>query len=107
MMKKLMSAMLALTLAFGAVAVQPGDAQAGHRGGRIAAGVAAGIIGLGILGAVANANQRHHGRYYDGGGECYSRERCGTGARRCWYNSWGDYVCRRGEYRCWREEVCD
>jgi hypothetical protein len=108
MIKKLMSALMALTLAFSALAVQPTDAQAGHRGGRVAAGVAAGIIGLGILGAYAHGRDRHDDRYYSSERECYpGPERCSYGARRCWYNSWGDYVCRRGEYRCYREQICD
>ena len=105
MMKKLMNVLMAITLAFGAIAVQPSDAEARNRGARVAAGVAAGIIGLGILGAAANARERH---YYRSSGECYpGPERCGYGAKRCWYNNWGDYVCRRGEYRCWRETICD
>lgn len=105
MMKKLMTALMAITLAFGAVSVQSTDAEARSRGGRIAAGVAAGIIGLGILGAYANARDRG---YYHSSGECYpGPERCGYSQRRCWYNNWGDLVCRRGEYRCWRETICD
>jgi hypothetical protein len=117
MIKKLMSAVLALTLAFGAMAATSSDADAGRRGGRLAVGVAAGIIGLGILGAAANARGRHHGHHdyrghhdagYDDERECYpGPERCGYGARKCWYNDFGDYVCRRGEYRCYREQICD
>ena len=115
MMKKFMSALMALALAFGSLAATSSDADAGRRGGRLAFGVAAGIIGLGILGAAANARGRHHGYYgggrhvdYDDDRECYpGPERCGYGARKCWYNDYGDYVCRRGEYRCYREQICD
>ena len=111
MMKKLMSALLALTLAFGSVAATSSDAEAGRRG-RLGVGIAAGIIGLGILGSIANARDRRHHGHHDSGyneeRECYpGPERCGYGARKCWYNNWGDYVCRRGEYRCYREQICD
>ena len=50
MLKKFMSPVLALMLAFGAVmSATTVPAEAG-RGGRVAAGVAAGIIGLGVMG---------------------------------------------------------
>lgn len=109
MIKKFLGTLMAMTLALGMVTAQPSTAEAGHRGGRIAAGVAAGIIGLGVLGAIANAGERRHrGYYYSSGGECYpGPERCGYTSRRCFYNNWGDYVCRGGQYRCWRETVCD
>jgi hypothetical protein len=108
MMKKLMTAVLALTMAFGTLTIQATDAEAGRRGGRLAVGVAAGIIGLGILGAAANARGHHRDRYYSSDRECYpGPERCSRGAERCWYDSFGDYVCRRGEYRCYRETICD
>lgn len=106
MLRKFLAPVMALVLTFGAVASTYEPAEAGHRGGRIAAGVAAGIIGLGILGAYANARDRHYYRTYER--ECYpGPERCGYASRRCHYNSWGDYVCRRGEWRCWRETICD
>jgi hypothetical protein len=109
MLKKLMSSLMALTMAFGIMAAVPSDAEARNRGGRVAAGVAAGIIGLGVLGAYAHARDHGgHRTYYRSSGECYpGPERCGYTSRRCSYNSWGDYVCRGGQYRCWREEVCD
>ncbi len=107
MLKKLLGGVLAITLAFGAVASTYQPAEAGHRG-RVAAGVAAGIIGLGILGAYAHARDRHYYRGYSRVRECYpGPERCGYTRRRCFYNSWGDYVCRRGKYRCWRDTICD
>jgi hypothetical protein len=103
--KKIIAPLMVLTLAFGAVASTYEPAEAGHRG-RFAAGVAAGIIGLGVLGAVANAHGRRH--YYRDVETCYEGpEHCGYTKDRCHYNSWGDYVCRRGEWRCWRETVCD
>lgn len=103
-LKKLIAPLMVLTLAFGAVATTYDAAEAGHRG-RFAAGVAAGIIGLGVLGAIAHADG--HRRYYSSG-ECYEGpERCGYANDRCFYNRWGDYVCRRGEWRCWHETICD
>jgi hypothetical protein len=109
MFKKLLGSLMAATVALGALTMQPAPASAGH-GGRVVAGVAAGIIGLGVLGAIAGAHEREHRRYYysSGGGECYpGPERCGYSNRRCFYNDWGDYVCRGGQYRCWRETICD
>ena len=106
MLKKILGSLMALTMALGLITAQPSTAEAGHRGGRIAAGVAAGIIGLGVLGAIAHADQRRH--YYRSSGGCYpGPERCGYAGRRCFYNSWGDYVCRGGQYRCWRDTICD
>lgn len=92
----------ALALAFGPLNMATATpAEAGH-GGRIAAGVAGAIIGLGVLGAYAHARDHYYVR------ECYpGPERCGYGPRRCFYNDYGDYVCRRGEWRCWRERYCD
>ena len=108
MLKKILGSLMAMTLAVGMITAQPSTAEAGHRGGRVAAGVAAGIIGLGVLGAIAHADEHRNRGYYRSSGECYpGPERCGYSNRRCFYNSWGDYVCRRGEYRCWRETICE
>ena len=111
MLKKFLNSLMALALAAGVMAAQPTTAEAGHNGGRVVAGVAAGIIGLGILGAYANARDREYygpRTYYRSSGGCYpGPERCGYSSRRCFYNDWGDYVCRGGQYRCWRETVCD
>ncbi len=101
MVKKITQSLLALTLALGVVVSSMQPAEAG-RGGRFAAGVAAGIIGLGLLGAYGHARDRHYDR------ECYpGPERCGWVRRRCFYNHYGDYVCRGGRYTCWRDEYCD
>jgi len=104
MIKKFMNVLMAVALMAGATAssIQPAEA----RGGRFAAGVAAGIIGLGIAGAIANAHGRD--RYYVEDRGCYpGRERCGWVNRRCFTNSWGDTVCRGGRYTCWRPTYCD
>ena len=83
-------------------AFPPQDADAHRRGGGVAAGVAIGtILGLGIAGAYAGP------RYYDGPG-CYAGPRhCDYVGRSCWFNRYGERICRGGEYRCWRERVCD
>jgi hypothetical protein len=105
MIKKLMQSLMALALVVGVTASSVQPADAGHRGGRVAAGVAAGIIGLGLLGAYANSRERH---YYRSSGECYpGPEECGWTNRRCFENEWGDRVCRGGRWTCWRPTYCD
>jgi hypothetical protein len=104
MFKKLTSlAMATLTmLSLSLATVQP---AAAHDGRGIGVGIAAGIIGLGILGAAAHARDRD--AYYANGG-CYKGpERCGWSDRRCFENRYGDTVCRGGVYRCWRPTICD
>ena len=104
MFKKIMNSLMALALVAGVTAstIQPAEA---HRGGRgVAAGVAAGIIGLGILGAYAHSRDRHYYRESN----CYpGPEECGWKNRRCFTNSWGDRVCRGGRWTCWRPTYCD
>jgi hypothetical protein len=102
MLKKLMQSAAALTLVLGLAAATSQQADAHRRGGGVAAGLAIGtILGLGIAGAYAGP------RYYDGPA-CYPGPRqCGYVGRRCWVNSYGERVCRGGEYRCWRPTVCD
>jgi hypothetical protein len=102
MLKKIAYPMIAVALAAGTAlaTVQPAEA----RGGRVAAGVAAGIIGLGILGAYAHARDRAYyaGRCYEVGGGCYWRE------GRCYINRFGDEVCRRSYRVCEPvRTVCD
>jgi len=103
-MKKLASLAMALTLALGigAASIQP--AEASHHGGRVAAGVAAGIIGLGVLGAYAHARDRtyYSGSCYRVGGGCYWKE------GHCWLDRYGYEVCRRGYRVCEPSRtVCD
>jgi len=83
------------------------QAQARHGAG-IAAGIAAGIIGLAIVGAAS----RHRGYYedaYDGPpGGCYRGPRtCNWENRHCFENRYGDYVCRGGDYVCRRPLICE
>ena len=107
MIRKILHPLLALTLAAGIATVSVQQAEAG-RGGRVGLGVAAGIIGLGILGAAASA--RGDGYYdddYDEGG-CYrGRRRCHWEGRRCYEDRYGDTVCRGGERVCHRPLICD
>ncbi len=106
MIKKILHPMLALVLAAGMAMTTMHDAEAGH-GSRVAAGVAAGIIGLGILGAAASA--RHDADYYDDYDDrCYrGRRRCHWEGRRCHENRYGDLICRGGERVCRRPLICD
>ena len=105
MIKKILHPLLALTLAAGIATVSVQQAEAG-RGGRVAAGVAAGIIGLGILGAAAHA--RGDGYYDDYDDGCYrGRRRCHWEGRRCYEDRYGEEVCRGGERVCHRPLICD
>jgi len=103
MMKTLMTMALAAVTFFGATVMTIEDAEA-RRGRNI--GIAAGIIGLGILGAAAAANARD--RHYERSGGCYpGPERCSWKNRHCFENRYGDYVCRGGRYTCHRPTICD
>jgi len=101
MLKKLMQSAVAFALVAGIAAASAHPAEAHRRG--VGAGLAIGaILGLGIAGAYAGP------RYYDDGPACYRGPRqCDYAGRRCWTNSYGERVCRGGEYRCWRPTICD
>lgn len=100
-MKALTTAVAAVAIMLGSAIPQSAPAHA-DRGGRVAVGVAAGIIGLGILGAYSGARARTYYRgCYDGPRECFYRE--GS----CYINRYGDEVCRRGYQVCERRRVCD
>jgi hypothetical protein len=103
MMKKIAQTLAALMLVLGIVATTAQPAEAHRRGGGVAAGLAIGtILGLGIAGAYAGP------RYYDEGPGCYRGPRqCDYVGRSCWRNSYGERICRGGEYRCWRPTICD
>ncbi|NOT70953.1 MAG: hypothetical protein HOP09_06595 [Hyphomicrobium sp.] len=109
MFKKLTHALMALTMMFGLAVTSAPQAEA-RRGHGLGVGIAAGIIGLGILGAAANARGYPHRSYsaYDDGGECYRGQReCHWSGRRCFENRWGDTVCRGGRYVCERPLICE
>jgi hypothetical protein len=98
---KLLAA-LGLAIAISAIPTHEAEARKG-RGAAFAAGVAAGIIGLGIIGA-AEADAR--ARY--GGGHCYKGRRvCDVVERDCFYNRAGDLICPAPERRCYRPTICD
>lgn len=100
MIKKLMqvAAVLSLVPGIAAASSQPAEARRGFGPG-LAVGA---ILGLGIAGAYAGP------RYYDYGPGCYRGPRqCDHVGRSCWFNSYGERVCRGGEYRCWRPTICD
>lgn len=103
MLKKIMQSAAALALVAGIFAATAQDAEA-RRGG-VAAGIAIGtILGLGIAGGYAGP------RYYDDddGPSCYRGPReCGYVGRSCWFNRYGERVCGRAKYRCWRPTICD
>lgn len=103
MLRKIMHSAMALALGAGLAVSSVDSAQAGGRGAGVAVGVAAGLIGLGILGAAANAGPRYYAR--EG---CYrGPERCAWRDRHCFINRYGDEVCRGGRYSCWRPTYCD
>ena len=106
MIRQILHCVMALTLAAGMAAASVDQAEAG-RGRGVAAGVAAGIIGLGILGAAAHARDDYgYDEDYDGG--CYRGPRqCEYQNRRCYENDYGDTVCRGGDYVCHRPLICD
>ena len=107
MFKKLMNMLMALSLASGMAFTSATTAEAGRRG--VGLGIAAGIIGLGILGAAsAHGHPRYYSRYDDDGDACYYGAReCHWTGRRCFENRWGDEVCRGGRYVCERPLICD
>jgi hypothetical protein len=109
MFKKFLSTVMAgvMMLGLSFATVQP--AEAGRGGRNVGIGIAAGIIGLGVLGAYAHARDRDRGHYYvRERSECYKgREQCGWHDRHCFNNRYGDYVCRGGTYRCYRPTICE
>ena len=105
MLKKITSAAMAAIVGAGLAASSIGEAQAHGRG--IGLGIAAGIIGLGVGAAIANAHERPYYSAYDDG-RCYRGPReCHWTNRRCFENSYGDTVCRGGRYLCDRPLICD
>ena len=76
-------------------------------GGGFGAGVAAGILGLGVLGAIESERDRD---YYEGRYGPYCRPgplECHTYEARCYRDEYGERVCPPAERRCFRREICD
>jgi hypothetical protein len=81
--------------------VQNAEAHRRYHGGHAAGAVAGAIIGLGVLGAYAAGRERGYYR------SCYPGRRvCDVVGQRCWYNRYGEYVCK-DDVRCYRREICD
>lgn len=111
MYKKIFGFILVLVLSCSTfIDVKINSAQAGH-GGSLAAGIAGGIIGFGLLSAYAHAQDRGYSRAYNYGGYpevCRTGpQQCGWFGRRCFENSWGELICQGGRWSCWRETICD
>lgn len=91
MLKKMINTMMALAMVLGVAISSAPEAEA-RRGSGVGLGIAAGIIGLGILGAAADARGYPHRSYsaYDDDEACYrGRRECHWTGRRCFENSWG------------------
>jgi hypothetical protein len=108
-MKTIIHTTMALVLALGMAMTTAPRAEA--RNG-VGLGIAAGIIGLGVLGAAAAARDYpppppyYYSRYNDG--RCFRGPReCHWTDRRCFENEYGDTVCRGGRYLCERPVVCN
>ena len=109
MLKKLTHALMALAMVIGVAIASAPQAEARHSRG-LGVGIAAGIIGLGILGAASNARGYPYRSYsaYDDDEVCYrGRRECHWTGRRCFENRWGDTVCRGGRYICERPLICE
>ena len=106
------SAILALAVALSVPSIAPAAAEGG-RGAAFAAGVAAGIIGLGILGEEAERERAYSQGNYGGDGYGYGPSchpgplECRTYDAPCYHNDYGEYVCPPPERHCFRREICD
>ena len=107
MFKKITHALMALTIGLGMSFASVPQAEARHGSG-VAFGVAAGIIGLGILGAAsAHAHPHNYSSYRDDDACHYGPRECQWTGRRCFENRYGDTVCRGGRYVCERPLICE
>jgi len=94
MLQQAVKSLLTLVLAASVVTASVERAEARHGRG-LFAGVALGLIALAIINA-----SRHH-RHRHPPVESYDREpQCEWRGRTCFDNSYGDHVCRGGEYSC-------
>jgi len=105
MLKKLTSIVLAGLIVAATLGASSQTAEA--RGGRIIGGIAAGIIAGTLLSTYAHAHPRYYS-YRSYAPSCYKGPRqCDWAGGGCWINRWGERVCSRGEWRCWRPTYCD
>jgi len=95
MLRRLVRSFATLILALSVVLAHVDHAEARH-GRSMFAGIAVGLIALAII--EASRHHRHHHRQvqsrYDHDPEC------GWRGRTCFDNSYGDHVCKGGEYVC-------
>jgi len=107
MLKKILHLVLALTLALGVIAASMQPAEA-HRRGGVAVGIGLGLLGLGLLATQGYARGPGYYGYAPGPAGCYPGPRqCGYTGRHCFNDYYGNYVCRGGQYRCWRPTICE
>jgi hypothetical protein len=102
MLKKIMMTTMAAVVAIG-LGLSAAAPSAEARGGRTAAIVGLGILGLAVGAAAANAGPRYYREgCYRVAGACYWKE--GS----CFINRYGEEVCRRGYRVCEPSRtVCD
>ncbi len=99
---------LAFVLAGGLMTanVQPASADYYGGGPAFAAGLATGIIGMGIIGAARSAPPPYYYGAYDDP-RCHPGPlECNTFAPPCYTNEFGENVCPPPARRCFRRPVC-
>ena len=107
---KTANALVMLVMTAGMAFSAAPQAQAHDHGG-VGLGIAAGIIGLGVLGAAASAHERsdspHVYSRYDHDACYYGPRECHWTNRSCYENGQGDTVCRGGRETCERPLICE
>jgi hypothetical protein len=98
------SAVLAVTAVFISAGVAPASAH--DNGAAFGAGVAAGILGLGVLGAMEADRERDY--YSNYGPSCRPGPlECRTYGAPCFHDEYGAYICPPPERHCFRRPICD
>jgi hypothetical protein len=94
-----------LALAAALIPVSAAPVAADGRGAAFGAGVAAGIIGLGVMGAIeAQREREYYESHYYG---CHPGPlECRVYEPRCFHDEYGAYICPPVERRCFRREIC-
>ena len=97
MLRRVVRLSVTLMLAASVVLAPVEHAEARHGRG-IFVGIAAGLFALALI--EASRHHRHHPRQLE---SRYEREpECEWRGRTCFDNSYGDHVCKGGEYTCRR-----